>query len=334
MKNIISYLRIREWLDSKVTFMLGILMLFFFSMKTGFEMEAVAKVAAYFLYVSMFLAISYVVNDYADLDIDKKAGKEKVIAHMPKWSIWCSIIAMAIAGNVPILLYADNKAVCVVLIILTYFLGLAYSIPGIRFKERGLWGLIECSFAQRCMPLLIIISLIKLDTHLVVMLAGWVILSFVDGLRYIIIHQVNDLENDVATGVNTYVSKKRGDYRKKMIGLLTAEIAITCILLIPLIVEKPILTLAILLFNFCLEYCIYVVIQKYAMKDIMLTYDSVPMEGFYNALFPVLTGLCMAFLDIRWIAFLIFIIIISFNAFMVKCNIARVFVQSKKNTRR
>lgn len=334
MKNIISYLRLKEWLDSKVTFMLGILLLFLFSMKTGFETVAAAKVVAYFLYVSMFLAISYVANDYADLDIDKKAGKEKVIAHMPKWGIWCSLIVMAITGNAPILLYADNKIVCAVLIVLTYFFGLAYSIPGIRFKERGLWGLIECSFAQRCMPLLMIFSLIKLDTHLVMMLAGWVILSFIDGLRYIIIHQVNDLENDIATGVNTYVSQKRGDYRKKMIGLLVAEIIITGILLIPLMVEKPILTFAIILFNFCLEYCIYMVIQKFAKKDIMLTYDSVPMEAFYNALFPVLTGLCMVFLDIRWIIFLIFIIIISFKAFMVKCNIACVYIRSKKNTRR
>ena len=334
MKNIISYLRIREWLDSKVTFMMGILLFFYFCIDGRFETITVAKTVAYFMYVSMFLAISYVANDFADMEIDKKAGKIKVIAHMPKWGIWFSLILMAMVGNIPILVCADNKWVCLTLIVLTYFFGLAYSTLGIRFKERGLWGLIECSFAQRCMPLLMISVLVKTDVPLMVMLLGWMVLSFVDGLRYIIIHQVNDLENDITSGVDTYVTRKRGDYRKVLLGLLILELIITVLLLIPLWKRTVVLTSAIVLFNIVLEYCIYVVIQKYAQKDILLTFDSVPMEAFYNTLFPVLSGLSLVIIDIRWIIPAVVLFIVSIKSFVVKCKIALIFIKSKVGKQR
>lgn len=333
MKNIISYLRIREWLDSKVTFMMGILLLFCFCINVEFE-EAIVKTAAYFLYISMFLAISYVVNDFSDIEIDKKAGKKKVIANMPKWLVWLSLIVMAVVGNLGLIIYSKNLMLCVVLIILTYFLGLAYSSMGIRFKERGIWGLVECSFAQRCMPLLIIPALFDFDSLLMLLLSGWILLSFIDGLRYIIIHQVNDLENDVAIGVNTYVSRKRGNYRKIIIGLLISEIILTFILIIPLLMRKTIIAVTFILLNLGLEYCIYVVIQKYAKKDIFLTYDSVPMEAFYNILFPLLMGICMMNIDIRWAIALLIIIVICIKSFVVKCKIAAVYINSRLGKRR
>ena len=334
MKKIISYLRIREWLDSKVTFMMGILLFFYFCIDLHFETITIAKTVAYFLYVSMFLAISYVANDFADMEIDKKAGKTKVIAHMPKWGIWSSLILMAMVGNIPLLVCADNKWICFILIVLTYFLGLAYSTLGIRFKERGLLGLIECSFAQRCMPLLMISVLVKTDVPLMVMLLGWMVLSFIDGLRYIIIHQVNDLENDIASGVDTYVTKKRGDYRKVLLGLLILELIITVLLLIPLWKRTLVLTLAFILLNIVLEYCIYVVIQKYAQKDILLTFDSVPMEAFYNTLFPVLSGLSLVIIDIRWIIPTVVLFTVSCKSFVVKCKLALIFIKSKVGKQR
>lgn len=334
MKNIISYLRIKEWLDSKVTFMMGILLFFYFCIDGRIETITIAKTVAYFLYVSMFLAISYVANDFADMEIDKKAGKAKVIAHMPKWGIWSSLILMAILGNVPLLICADNKLVCSIIIFFTFFLGLAYSTLGIRFKERGLLGLIECSFAQRCMPLLIIFVLVKTDVPIAAMLLGWMILSFIDGLRYIIIHQVNDLENDIASGVETYVTRKKGNYRKVLLMLLISEIIITVFLLIPLWKRAVVLTSAFVVFNIALEYCIYVVIQKYAQKDILLTFDSVPMEAFYNTLFPVLSGLSLVMIDTRWIIFTVIILIVSFKSFVIKCKIAMIYIKSKVGKQR
>ena len=86
MKNIISYLRIKEWLSSKVTMMLGIFVYFSYIGKWDGETTIIGLIT-FFLVVTMFLAISYIANDYSDIEVDKKADKKKVIASMKKWQI-------------------------------------------------------------------------------------------------------------------------------------------------------------------------------------------------------------------------------------------------------
>ena len=327
MKKLISYLRVEEWLSSKVTFMLGIF-LFLAYLGNGETGDIAKNAVAFFLYVSMFLAVSYVANDFSDLEIDRRAGKKKVIAGMPRWMIWASFALMAAAGNAYVLIRARNKLLCAVLIAVTYFLGLAYSTLGIRFKERGLLGLIECSFAQRCMPLLMIACLEEVNGASMWLLLAWVILSFVDGLRYIIIHQVIDLENDIVTGVNTYVAEKRGNYRNALIAFFAGEAIAVAAIMIPLWIREPIVTGAIVAADAFLEYCIFMVIQKYAGKDIFATYDSVPLEGFLNMLFPALAAVCLATIHPAvGLSALLALIAFCAKPFIVKYKIAAIYVR-------
>ena len=152
MKKVIAYLRMEEWLSSKVTMMLGILMYFLYLSNSSAK-KSLIDVLTYFLFLGMFLAISYIANDYSDIEVDKKAGKKKDIATMEKWQIWLSLIFLFLIGNIPLVLYCENKITVVILVLFNYVMGLAYSTHGIRFKEKGVWGLIECSIAQRCLPL-------------------------------------------------------------------------------------------------------------------------------------------------------------------------------------
>lgn len=333
MRQMISYLRVTEWLDSKVTFMIGVLLIFLFSEDSPFE-EILIKTSIFFLYSSMFLAFSYVANDFSDIEVDKKAGKKKVIANMPQWSIWVSLIVMVIIGNTPIILYVEKKLLCILLILFTYILGLAYSTLGIRFKERGVWGLIECSFAQRSMPLLMLFFLVRNDKLTVISILGWIILSFIIGLRYIVIHQVKDMDNDLATGVNTYVTQKHMNYRKVMIIMLGFEVVLLLALLIPLWLNETVLILVFFILNIALEYCIYMVIQVYAKKDFFLTFDSVPMEAFYNTLLPVLLAISLSLRDIKALVILLFLALICIRSFVVKIQIALVYIKSKWVKRR
>ena len=76
MKKVIAYLRMEEWLSSKVTMMLGILMYFLYLSNSSTK-KSLIDVLIYFLFLGMFLAISYVANDFSDLEIDKKVGKSE-----------------------------------------------------------------------------------------------------------------------------------------------------------------------------------------------------------------------------------------------------------------
>ena len=322
MKKIIYYLRIKEWLSSKVTMMMGVFVYFLYICKTEIT-AALTGLLVYFLFLSSFLAISYIANDYSDIEVDKKAGKKKVIAEMEKWQIWLSLVLIFFLGNVPLLIYCQNKIIMIIFLIVTYLLGIAYSALGIRFKEKGIWGLIECSFAQRCMPLIIICVMLPMDRTQFFLLLGWIVISFLDGLRYIIIHQIVDLENDLKSGVVTFISQKRKNYRKVLIVLFVADIIGALFILYPILWEHVIIS-GIIIFAFgILEYEIYKVLNVFAQKDWFCTFDSVPLEAFWNCGMPLMVGICECVYNIYFWIFLVVLLAACYQPMKIKLGIAK-----------
>jgi 4-hydroxybenzoate polyprenyltransferase len=89
-----------------------------------------------------------------------------------------------------------------------------YSLPPLRFKERGILGLIVASIAQRSLPGLVFFATYRhweTDTLL------FSFLYFFVGLRWIIAHQIWDFENDSNSGVRTFAAQIGKD---RLTGLL------------------------------------------------------------------------------------------------------------------
>ena len=83
MKKLFSYIRLSEWYDSKVPLMMGALMYFYYLDMQQYSAEQfLVRFIAYMLYISMFLAFSYVINDFSDIEVDRKAGKHKIISEL------------------------------------------------------------------------------------------------------------------------------------------------------------------------------------------------------------------------------------------------------------
>lgn len=329
MDKILQYLRLKEWMSSKIIFMTGIFLFIQYGSESMSE-NTIANVATYFIFASMFMASSYVANDFSDIKVDKKAGKKKLIAELPRWAILLSFVVMFLIGNMPIMLVTKHKVACALLIVVIYFLGLAYSGMGLRFKEKGVWGLLECSLAQRCMPLLLIPCLIEMDLSAWCFLIGWLIISFLDGLRYILIHQSIDLQNDLRTGVQTFVSTKRMNYRNSIIVFFWVETLLVCMLMVPFWLKDTLAMLLVTGLYFACEYCIYQVLNVYAKKDWFLTFDSVPLEAFFNIVFPTFVGLCLVKTN-GWFFLLysLMVLLICREDLMIKFNLVKVYVQSK-----
>ncbi len=324
MKKVISYLRIGEWLSSKVTMMLGIYAYFLY-MTDIRGLTSLIGAAVYFLYVSSFLAISYIANDYSDIEVDKKAGKVKVISKLNKYQIWLSFVLIFVLGNVPLLAYCRDKIYAVILVIITYIMGLAYSTLGIRFKEKGIWGLIECSFAQRCAPLAIIYVMLPLNKFHALLLGGWIIVSFLDGLRYIILHQVVDMENDLKSGVVTYVTQKKRNYRNLLATLFILDIIGTFFVLLPIAREHVVISLVIVFLFILLEFGIFKVLNDFAKKDWFCTFDSVPFEAFLNCGMPLLVGLYGATGNpFMWI-YVLAVLAISCRSMLIKIKLSGIY---------
>ena len=326
MRKLAEFLRVREWIDSKVTMSLGIAA--YFLCLDGADIADWFKVlVAYFLFLSMFLALSYVFNDYTDLEIDKQAGKTKVITSVPKWLIYVSFVVMILIGDVPFLLLVDNRIICLGVIFLITIFGLAYSLPGIRFKEKGILGLVECSFAQRCFPLFLILFFMNINRINLILWVGWLLISFIDGLRYILIHQYIDQENDRNTGTHTFVLDKQINIRKTIVCLLLTEVLGSMALLSPLAVKYPVIVGIGVVVCIVLESCIYRVLNVLAKKDWLVSFDSVPMEAFFNIIMPVMIGICMMTTNLNSIYFVLFILICCINAIKAKLDIVAVLIK-------
>lgn len=325
--NILKYFRTSEWVDSKVPFMLSTAVyLHLMSGKQYSNWEVYAFLFAYFIYISMFLAFSYVINDYTDMDVDKLVGKKKVMHNLPKSIIVFSMILMVIVGVLPLLILVEGKVAFIVFTTILYILGAAYSVPILfRFKERGFLGLIECSVAQKCLPLIPIMFMFNVDwTGLIF----FIVLSFVNGLRYIVIHQAIDYENDIKSGVKTFVSEGHNRYK---VGIVLAFVT-ECILLIIIFFSLSLkyhFVLGVVIVYCIFEKIISIVVIKYMNVDWFCTFLTVPLESLYNVFFPVLMGLILTLNDYRYIICLIFLILLTSNCFKGKLAFVNVWIKSK-----
>lgn len=282
-----QFLRVKEWYQSKIPF--AMCYLWFVYMQRGIEdMEQfVAVNILSMLFLGCFLAFSYMINDFSDIEVDKSAGKEKVICSQSKAAVIGWLIGLFLGGCVPLLCYQRWDAALGVMLLLTYFLGYAYSMKPFRFKERGLIGLVECSVAQRCMPIGVIWMLIGGGRSIFLL---FLLISFFMGLRYIFIHQLIDIENDRKSGVNTYAMCH---YWVSCVGvyvMFAAEVILLAFLCSMIARPKLFVMIPIVLI---LEYLQGRNVQKCIVANPFLTFYNVPLEGFYNIYFLVFIMICM-----------------------------------------
>ena len=336
MNTVVRYLRADEWLSSKVVMMLGVCACFAFRALSDCVI-ALGVIVAFFVFCACFLSVSYVLNDFFDREVDRLAGKRKTIAGMPTVAVAASIVLLVVVGCAPVLLLTQNRLVCIVVVGAVYALGAAYSMPPARFKERGAVGLLECAIAQRCMPLLLLPCLLGFDIYLEPAFWFWMFLSFLDGLRYILIHQLVDQENDRISGVTTYVGKASRPVRPLVASATLIELVICFVLTLPLARLQPFVVMLGFGCTVILEWCIYRVLHTYGGKDWLATFDSVPLEAYLSFVYPFMVGVVRAIFEwgtsgIGWdgVLFAATVLILSARPMKVKLDLAAIYIRSKR----
>lgn len=325
LNNVFQYLRINDWIDSKIPFMLSVaLFSYLYNDVNMSHTEVYISAFVYFLYISMFAAFSYVMNDFADMEIDKRAGKQKVIFMLPRVVIVVSIVLMMMVGILPMFFIVNEKAIFLGYTLLLYAMGAAYSAPCLfRFKEKGVIGLIECSMTQKCLPLIALTFLFPVDWIYFVFLS---VISFVNGLRYILIHQAVDYDNDVVAGVKTFVSEGNNKYRTYIIIAFIAECILFFIVLLKLGTDYSWIYV-ILLFYCIFEKITAAVVGKYMGADIFCTFTAVPLEALYNIVFPVLIAVLLTMKSFIYFGFIVFFAVLTFRSFLGKVAFVSVYIK-------
>ena len=142
------------------------------------------------------------INDIADLEKDRLAGKEKAIGKFGpggRTLLLCAVVVFSLASLLTLISNGYPIAGLIYLAIIAVFA--AYSLPPVRLKERSYWGLIAVALGEHVLPTMLALSLLwplTESAQLLNWLIGAGIWSFAFGLRGIIWHQLSDIDADAA----------------------------------------------------------------------------------------------------------------------------------------
>lgn len=225
IRNLRSICRWDEWADSKLPFV-ALAWFILVLQRPGDWTDGIILLEV-LSFTGFFLAFGYVFNDWMDRDSDQRAGKLKRIFLFRREQAYLLLGMLWLGSLLSLLRWLTSPTVAAILLA-CYFLALTYSGTPLRFKERGQWGLFVASLSQRTLPSLLIFAIMgRWDINTFI----YLLLTLVIGLRWMITHQLDDLERDQTSQVKTYVAQKNAKFIKNYLtGLFILELVLLLLL--------------------------------------------------------------------------------------------------------
>ncbi|MGE0142084.1 MAG: UbiA family prenyltransferase [Planctomycetota bacterium] len=150
----------------------------------------------------------FLLNDAVDCERDLGHGDENVFAGLsPRTSTL--IVTCSLLVNVPLLIWFRAVPNFLFTWIAWFLVTTAYSLPKPYLKGRGLTGLVAVMLAMRTLPTLLVLQAFDATPD-----PGWLILLVYVSLRGFtgdLAHQLHDLHEDSADGIETYVVRRGAD---------------------------------------------------------------------------------------------------------------------------
>jgi len=229
-------------------------------------------------------------NDYFDKSIDRISGKENILSTLNNRQQKLAPLIVLAIGSITFLPFYKYQTATISLV-LSYISAIAYSAPPFRLKEKDVWGIICASLGQRVFPLLIIYSFFehfKLDTIL------FIGLSFLIGLRWILIHQLLDRDRDLKTNVRTFVACTSKEKAHGLILFLFALESMSAVAFLGTITYNVPITLPLMVAYLVYELYLYPFWKKLGLKRMLCSYDFAPLADFYFFWLPLCMSIMLA----------------------------------------
>jgi hypothetical protein len=146
-------------------------------------------------------------NDITDLADDARAGKLNQVARMPKGVPMTLLSFTVTIGGLVLWTWRHDPALCITYLC-AWLAFVIYSVPPLRLKARGGWGVVAMALGEAALPSLVAALLCY---HAVgrpfngLWIVAVVLWSFGHGARAIVWHQLNDEDADREARIKTYV---------------------------------------------------------------------------------------------------------------------------------
>ena len=278
MKRFLNIVRYKEWFDSKWNIYLYVFLLYWIRHPETDGLVCLKGIVAVIFFSFFFLAFGYAFNEYSDAKEDLMAGKVNFVAQLDKPKqrfLVGSLLALGVA--IPICLF-PNWGMALI-ISLSFLMAFLYSYRRFGIKQCGIWGLMVSSIAQRVCPMFVIFYLFDDWSATTVLVT---VLSFIIGLRWILIHQAEDQDNDKISHTKSFVVSLNNN-ESKLLAIITSVFVCELLCLSTILILNASFSWAIII---PIAYVLFQLIllpfwKKIGWKRMILSYDFAPLADFY-----------------------------------------------------
>ncbi len=200
LRKIGNMLRWRDWGPGKLSVMFSLLI---YIGLCGNKLSSLFALQCFLLTLAaaVHCAFGYLVNEWGDIELDRLQGKVNVFQDTkPLFAkfILTGLLALACLSMTAFF----HIKIVVFLWVCWIFLACAYSLRPIRFKERGLWGLLASTIAQWTFPVLLAFAVFE-------QFGGWDMIALaatfsISGGTLEIGHQRYDRQRDQVVSTGTF----------------------------------------------------------------------------------------------------------------------------------
>ena len=291
---ILKLIRWSEWYHSKLPlFFIAYYYLLLIYHKV--QLQDILLLLPLWIFFVSLASFGYMLNDYFDKSIDRMSGK---LNAMDRLSDWQQIFALLIApfiGFIAFIPFYQYKF-ALMFALFSYLLSILYSAPPFRLKDKGVLGITCVSLAEMVFPALIVFGIFEhfmLDTLL------FATLYFLIGLRWILVHQLIDRDNDILANIETFAVTRTP---ARAYSLLQSFFAIELILMTGLL-GGMVYTLSFKMLPLIVVYIVFELYlspfwKKLGFRHILASYDFAPLANFYFLFLPLWLSILLGCLNL------------------------------------
>ncbi|OWY62376.1 hypothetical protein B7486_58780, partial [cyanobacterium TDX16] len=186
--------------------------------------EGTALVVLLVVAVTGVAAFGHLVNDVADRDVDAAADKPNASAALRTSLVVTLLVGALVVGVAPFFLLPAERAAWGLLAAQLLLL-VGYSVPPVRWKDRGLAGVLADALYAQVVPFLLTVAALagagggQDAAPLAMAFGAWGLCA---GGRGILYHQVDDRRADRTAGTRTFVVVHGTAAAQRLATLLTA----------------------------------------------------------------------------------------------------------------
>ncbi len=263
-------------------------------MKQGDSLQSILTLGWIVWILCLNASFGYAINSYSDKKVDRLAGKKNTLSDLSSASALFVVSLFPALALVALFTPRPAEDVVILTTSISFLLAWSYSVPPIRLKERGAFGLIAAACAQRVLPAVIVFRAFGIWNEVSVCLC---VLGFLIGVRYMVVHQILDLSSDRCSGVNTIATTRGGKFMQDLLvrWLIPAE-AIT--LLVSMILAARTFPGVLVMFG---VYLLYTAVQWFtSTKDREKRFSPKSywfFSDFYNVVLPTFLSVTLVVID-------------------------------------